>query len=598
MTIAALQKVTLAASNRDRQRVLQALQNYGGCHLIGPDGDGGQVAGPSSRKDNRASEALRYLSDSKLQRRVLAGQSDFDRAKIVAQVLAVKARLRQLEAALEQTRQRIAVVRPWGNFTYPPKQSLQGRRFWFYILPVAKRHALNTLDCPWQIVGRSNTRLFVVVIHHREPAADLLPVERQHLGSLSLSELLAQQEQLELEIDDAVNERYSLTRYRRLIAQSLIEADNQAFLQYAEDLCQLHHGFFTLQVWLPQKQLAQLQSLATAHDFAFVTQAPGEQELPPTLLQPNKLFKSGALLAKIYQMPGYRARDPSAHLYIFFALFFAMILSDAGYAAVLGGLLGLFWQRLGGLPLGAELRWLGAVVITAAVVWGALVGSYFGVEPQTGWLAWLHVFDLQNYQAMMVVSVAVGVLHLCLANFASLGHAADVKRARVVKVGWNGVILGGFLWWLLSAQPVWLWLPQLLFASGLSAVFAGSGWRKIHGLKSLLAAVASGVLALINITKLFGDLLSYMRLFALGLASASLAITFNQLAAANIERGGVALIGGLLILLLGHGVNLLLAIMGGVVHGLRLNFIEFYNWSEPGEGYPFVPFARKEIPYD
>ncbi len=56
--------------------------------------------------------------------------------------------------------------------------------------------------------------------------------------------------------------------------------------------------------------------------------------------------------------------------------------------------------------------------------------------------------------------------------------------------------------------------------------------------------------------------------------------------------------GGVIILLLGHGVNLLLAIMGGVVHGLRLNFIEFYNWGQPGEGYPFVPFALKELPYE
>jgi V/A-type H+-transporting ATPase subunit I len=87
-----------------------------------------------------------------------------------------------------------------------------------------------------------------------------------------------------------------------------------------------------------------------------------------------------------------------------------------------------------------------------------------------------------------------------------------------------------------------------------------------------------------------------MRLFALGLASASLALTFNQLAGqVAAAEGGLALLGGGLILLLGHLVNIGLGVMSGVVHGLRLNFIEFYNWGEPGEGYAFQPFQLKEL---
>ena len=94
----------------------------------------------------------------------------------------------------------------------------------------------------------------------------------------------------------------------------------------------------------------------------------------------------------------------------------------------------------------------------------------------------------------------------------------------------------------------------------------------------------------------FGDVLSYMRLFALGLASASLALTFNDLAAGarNALPGLGVLVGGL-ILVLGHTLNLALGVMSGVVHGLRLNFIEFYNWGLPEEGMAFRRFARKEV---
>jgi V/A-type H+-transporting ATPase subunit I len=87
-----------------------------------------------------------------------------------------------------------------------------------------------------------------------------------------------------------------------------------------------------------------------------------------------------------------------------------------------------------------------------------------------------------------------------------------------------------------------------------------------------------------------------MRLFALGLASASLALTFNDLASTIIDAmPGLGLLLAIVLLLLGHAINLALAVMSGVVHGLRLNFIEFYKWGITGEGQAFQKFARKEV---
>jgi V/A-type H+-transporting ATPase subunit I len=107
--------------------------------------------------------------------------------------------------------------------------------------------------------------------------------------------------------------------------------------------------------------------------------------------------------------------------------------------------------------------------------------------------------------------------------------------------------------------------------------------------------LVKGLLGLTRISGAFGDVLSYLRLFALGLATSSLAVAFNGLAdqVGSAVRGfGILL--ALLILLIGHGLNFSLAIMSGFIHGLRLNFIEFFNWSIPEEGYSFKAFARKE----
>lgn len=112
---------------------------------------------------------------------------------------------------------------------------------------------------------------------------------------------------------------------------------------------------------------------------------------------------------------------------------------------------------------------------------------------------------------------------------------------------------------------------------------------------SRLSRMMGGLLGLARITNAFGDVLSYLRLFALGLASASLALTFNGLAGDVVEAlPGVGVLFAFFILVIGHAVNLALAIMSGFVHGLRLNVIEFFNWGLPEEGRPFQPFARKE----
>jgi V/A-type H+-transporting ATPase subunit I len=110
-----------------------------------------------------------------------------------------------------------------------------------------------------------------------------------------------------------------------------------------------------------------------------------------------------------------------------------------------------------------------------------------------------------------------------------------------------------------------------------------------------LNRLIQGLLGLTKISGAFGDILSYLRLFALGLASASLATAFNDMAAGiRSSVPGIGLFLALLVLAFGHTLNLLLGISSGVIHGLRLNVIEFFNWGLKDEGRLFTPFRRKE----
>jgi V/A-type H+/Na+-transporting ATPase subunit I len=220
------------------------------------------------------------------------------------------------------------------------------------------------------------------------------------------------------------------------------------------------------------------------------------------------------------------------------------------------------------------------------------VGSYFGLAPPPGsWLGRLHLLNIGDSATMMRLSIAIGVSHVVLAN---LAEAWSRRRslAALAPAGWVAIMLGGAALWLGNMQLHDAALQSTGIGAmvlGAAAVLAFSGregplWRRALG----------GLLALTRVTSAFGDVLSYLRLFALGLASASLALAFNDLAGHVATAPAFGKLAAALILLVGHSLNFGLGIVSGFVHGLRLNFIEFFNWSVPEEGYPFRAFAKRE----
>ena len=600
MSIVRLKKITIAGRLQDKRSIIHALQQFGELHIIDKDKPNSAHDIELSPKAQKAYQAIHFLQQTANPRRALKHARHFDFDRVVDEVLLLKDQMRDCEDQLEALNHRIERMKPWGDFCFPPDSYVDHFRFWFYRLPVSHRSQLEQLAIPWKIVGRSHRELFLVVISSEEPEPKLLPVGREHLGSLPLQTLLQQRETSELRLEELQVRRQQLCRYLPQLQRDLDQANSRALFQYvlaqSDDLsvsCDSASGYdaplFLLKAWLPRHLLDALSQLSQQHGFAYIAEEPQPQDQPPTLLRPAKGFAAGASLASAYQLPAYRSWDPSVHLYLSFALFFAMILSDAGYAVLLATGLWLGWRRLPN-ALASLLRF----VLLVAAAWGVMVGSYFGYAAADGsWLAALRVIDLNHYDSMMTLSVLVGATHIVIANLSLAWNYRDIRRRWIPALGWIGITLSGCLVGLLP-QPG----SAIVMASSTVAVVSGvliiafASERPVTGMLSLLQRLADGLLALTSVTKLFGDVLSYMRLFALGLASASLALTFNNLASqAYHSDSGLGLVTGPLIFVAGHIINLALGIMSGVVHGLRLNFIEFYNWSAPGEGYAFSPFA-------
>ncbi|HKK23377.1 MAG TPA: hypothetical protein VJ947_06785, partial [Pseudohaliea sp.] len=392
----------------------------------------------------------------------------------------------------------------------------------------------------------------------------------------------------------------SLTRWCTLFRLSLDRLDDSFARAQASGRTFNADPVFALQGWVPAARAGEVRSYAEAECLAVTIAPPGPGDDPPTLLANAPPAASGQDLVQFYTTPGYRTWDPSNAVFFSFAVFFAMILSDAGYAVLLSLPLLLYWGRMGASDLGRRLRALFASLLAAALVWGVMVGGYFGLDPPEGsLLAGLKVFTVNDYEAMMAVSITVGIVHLLIANGAIAWRRRSEPRG-LGAFGWVVMLLGGTALWLgYGGAGSGIPFAGRLVEAGPWLLGAGAllvlGFTAPH--KRPLGRLLGGLLGLTGITSAFGDVLSYLRLFALGLASASLAVAFNDLAGTVADAmPGLGIFLALLVLLIGHALNLTLALMSGFVHGLRLNFIEFFRWCVPEEGHPFQAFARKAAP--
>lgn len=598
MAIVKLKKLTLCGLINNKDPVLNKLQAIGSLHLI-PLSERYPGSEPIPQEQAEcAYNALKYLNQCANKRHQVSHAAGFDRDAVVTQVMTVKAKLRQLTDERDFLAARIKEIRPWGDFVLPREEQLDELKFWFYIVPNRLMKKVREAPLVWEVVHKDNLNCYVVVISACEPPSASMPVARSHTGQVPLSELTQRLNKVELELEDVQAERESLTRWIWMLTLHLAEAEDYQQFANAQLATLDRDGIFAVQGWVPESELKTYSQLAGQLKLACLIEDPDSAETPPTLLENNAVLAGGEEVVKFYQTPNYHEWDPSAVVFFSFALFFAMILSDAGYALLFALLLAAKWRSMGQTGKSRRLRLLCLVTVGASILWGVLIGSYFGYSPpQHAFAGKLKIFDINDFATMMHLSIAIGVLHIVIANLINAVQSAG-RNAAYASVGWALLALAGYVMWVGMARENQLMRQAggggLVFAIAMVIVFSSE--RVIRTPVDLLMRLVDGVTRLTGITKIFGDVLSYMRLFALGLASASLALTFNQLAM-NVYHSvsGPGLLYGILILLLGHALNILLCLMSGVVHGLRLNFIEFYNWSVSEEGYPFKAFSKKGI---
>ena len=596
MAIVPLIKVTLCGPAAEKDAVLDGLQDLACLHLIDLRARAAETI-EGEHLDRDAREALQYLQDSPVRRRAQQQRGSVDIEAVVKEALDIRGRSRALAEEREQLHKWIADIEPWGDFELP-KWAVEGAlRFWFYIVPRHQARCFDALTVPWRIVTQDHRFAYAVVIANEQPAN--MPVAPVPLEPRSLAKLRMRLAEVERELEELDYRRIGLTLYTEVLRNALDESDDRAARRQAATRALERDQLFAVQGWVPRRLAPALRRLSVARRLALTSEQPSARDNPPTLLENPRALRGGEGLVEFYTTPAYRLWDPSESVFFAFALFFGMILSDAGYAAILGVILLAMWRRLGRTASGRSLRGVFAAVVFFSIVYGVLVGTYFGMAPAVGsWPALLHVLDANDQRLMMWLAIGVGAAHLLYANLVAAWwrrHSATALSA----LGWAAIFLGGLCAGLANSYSELAFLGGAglwaLALGGLLVLLFTSERPLSLAPAQLFGRLVDGLKGITGLSKAFGDALSYLRLFALGLASIKLAEAFNGLAATAFESGGVGLLLGLLVLLVGHGINFAMGLMSGVVHGLRLNLIEFFNWSLPEEGEQFQAFRKKAL---
>ena len=444
-----------------------------------------------------------------------------------------------------------------------------------------------------RIAARGST-VYLACVSRDEP--DRLPLQEIALPDFSLDEL-------EIRIAasaQALTDRQA--RFEKLAAQAPLLRASQLYFRNALRLAQVRvesrgdEHIVWLQGFCPAARLAELNRRAVENGWGLFVTEPSDDDPTPTLLRNSRftaLFQPVMDFLRI--LPGYREFDTGGIFLIFFTLFFAMILGDAGYGLLLLAATFVASRRIPAIPRPTLLLFY--VLAAATVIWGALNGLWFGV-PQLAELPGLrslvipalNAFVANNDATVIRLCLTLGAIHLTLAHLWAAWRRRSLQS--LADLGWMLVVWAAYV----AALHVLIGDGDLAVAGGLAAGgLAGVVLFSEQTGSRFLRGVGRGVLNLplnlLTAISSFSDMVSYLRLFAIGLATKEVAVAFNRLALEVGFDSVVAVLGAALLVLLGHSVNLLLGALGVIVHGLRLNLLEFsrhlnMTWS----GIPYDPF--------
>jgi len=537
----------------------------------------------------------------------------------------------------------ISRVAPFGDFSMDDIHYIErvgNKKIQFFCIKTAKSHKTNFTDEVFYVGTDYDLDYFITI----NPQSRSYPGMIEMKVEYSAPELRSQLSILEEQLHQTEVELKSYAGYLDFLHGSFIEELNDYELRCAklEASFPMDRAVFAIEAWVPENKINLIFSIIDGMAIHCEQILIESQDRVPTCMQNEGVNRIGEDLVRIYDVPAPEDKDPSGWVFWSFLVFFAMIVADGGYGFIFLALAVFMKFKFPKLKSSAKrLLKLFICLSVSCILWGVISASYFGLEISPSnpiskyslfhyleakkaqyhfeqkddvYKHWKEQFpalaNVENgsefmlqaqtvkdktvsYEMMdqfyqnivMELSLLFGVIHLTLSFLRNLWR-------NWAGIGWIAFMVGGYLYFpsMLNATSMVHYLGLVGktqgYAIGIQLIYVGIGASIFL---ALIQKRMKGVGEIANVVQVFADVLSYLRLYALALAGSIMAETFNGVGTA------VGLAIGALVVIAGHCVNILLGTISGVIHGLRLNFIEWYHYSFEGGGRLFKPLMKHKL---
>lgn len=590
--IVSMKKIAVIIQGKDALEALQRLRLLGVVHVEHQRPPQNKEINALQEDNALINEAIRILSAPEFSG-VRAGREEkksYDWKVCARHIVDSYKRLDQLQEYSFTLLRRIAEWEPWGDFN--PQD----------ITALAKKDIFIRLyQIPAKEIKNVPASAIVKTVYTRGGLAYCAVITRQKIDipfkEVALPKMNPSMYVKRLNTDAALKEtiKKDIMEHARFLPDIIRFAKTLSKeVEFAQALGGMgQQGSLTyLTGYVPVSATGLLETTARQAHWGLLITEPASDDMVPTLLRNPRWV---ALVEPVFKfveiIPGYTELDISFWFLIFFSIFFGMLIGDAGVGLVFVILTAIAQRKARKKGAKTSIFILFHILSLCAIIWGVLTGTFFGQEWLPKWVKPL-VPALRNDKTVQTLCFLLGVVHLTIAH----SWRAILKfpaLAALAEVGWISILWAGFFLArvLVLGETFPRFGPWLIAAGSILVIFFSSPNKNI--LKCIGAGLGNYLLSVVNS---FTDIVSYIRLFAVGLASVAVADAFNAMA---LSIGYTSIVQGILaslVLLVGQSLNIVLGPMSVLVHGLRLNVLEFcghlgIQWS----GFLYRPLREETV---
>ena len=584
--IVPMKQLTLLVSKKEQQNAIKKMRELGILHIKHVQSPDSEEADLTKREIDRVEKA-RIILDAETTGK---GSDQASGQELVNKILNLAAERDEKKSQYFEMQNLRQWFSEWGDVSYASVQKLEaaGCYFKFYKTDAAGLKKIPE-EKSFQILKEEKGSINIALIS--DSPDDSLDLKEERMPQVEIADLnrdLAEAESqlasLQSRIDGLKAESGVLVAYKHALSKKLEFSQAIAGMGNAEQVAYL-------QGYCPEETVGDFKNTADSEGWGYIIQDPEDISDVPTLLKNNKALR---IIEPLFQfmgtIPGYHETDVSFVFLLFFSVFYAMIIGDAGYGLVFLGLTA--WLRSKNKKAPIEPFALFYVLSATTILWGFITGTWFGSRAIAEW-APLKRFIIEPMFSfnesdkatffMMRLAFMIGLLHLIVAHLMAFVKTLPSLKA-VAQVGWAFVCVGMFFVvdFLVLSNPMPSYaIPIFIGGFTLIGLFTNFQKNPLKMIGSFIGAILNSIQSSISA---FSDIVSYIRLFAVGLAGVTVAASFNDMASGILAP---------IVLVLGHGLNIVLGLMSVMVHGVRLNMLEFSgHLGQEWTGKPYEPFKE------